>query len=115
MARTRNRRRRKHRGSQSGRVDRGGRGRPRNRQQAKAQARSRQEQKRDMPPTWGGALRRGLIAAGIFFAIVVAAFGQPVPQSLSLAVFMLAIYVPMGYFFDGIFYRRRAQARQRES
>ena len=112
MAKTSNRRRRKHRGTQSGRVDRTARGRPRNRQQAKAQARARQQAKRDMPPTWGGAFRRGLIAAGIFFAIVVLAFGQPVPQSVSLAVFMLAVYVPMGYFFDSFFYRRRLRTNQ---
>ncbi|MDX6652647.1 MAG: hypothetical protein QOJ38_1428 [Solirubrobacterales bacterium] len=114
MAKTKNRRRRKHRGSQTGRVDRGGRGsRPRNRQQAKAQARARQLAKRDQPPSWGGAFRRGLLAAGVFLAVVVLAFRQPIGNSLGLGAFMLAIYVPMGYFFDGMVWRRRMRNRKR--
>ena len=41
------------------------------------------------------------------------AFGQPFAAALVLSVIMLALYVPLGYYVDLFFYkRRRAQQRQ---
>jgi hypothetical protein len=112
MPQTRRRRRRKHRGTQSGKIDRRGRrGRPRSREEARAQARRRSEVRRDAPPTWGGAFMRGLFGAGIFLILIVALFGQPFAQGLSLSALMLLLYVPMGYYVDRFFWRRR-QAKQ---
>lgn len=114
MAQTR-KRRRKHRGTQAGSVDRRrGRGRPRNRSEARAQAKSRYTDRRDQPPTWGSATNRGLIAAGIFLLLVVFLFGQPLGQAVLLSVFLLAFYIPMGYYIDRFMYRRREAQRQRE-
>src|SRR5918996_2395484 len=105
MAQTRRRRRRKHRGTQSGRIDRrGGRGRPRSRDEARAQARRRSEFRRDAPPTWGGALMRGSVGALIFLVLIVALFGQPFASGLALAAVMLILYVPMGYYVDRFFW-----------
>ena len=113
MAQTRRRRRRKHRGTQGGRIDRRRRGaRPRSREEAKAQARRRTEARRDLPPTWGGAFTRGLIGAAIFFALMLFAFARPVGEAVALSVVMLAIYVPLGYHFDRFFWRRRQRKRR---
>jgi hypothetical protein len=113
MAQTR--RRRKHRGTQSGSIDRRGRrGRPRSRQEARARAKQRMGDKRDHPPTWSSALNRGLLGAGIFLVLLVTLFGRPFLGSLLLSLFMLAIYIPMGHFFDRFFHGRRQAAKRRE-
>jgi hypothetical protein len=113
MAQTR-RRRRKHRGTQSGSIDRRGRARPRSRQEARARARQQMGQKRDVAPTWRTAVGRGLFGAGIFFALIVVLFRQPVASSAGLAALMLLIYIPMGHYMDRFMYRRRQAARRRE-
>jgi hypothetical protein len=114
MAQTRRRRRRKHRGTQAGTIDRRGRrGRPRNREEAKAQARRRSEVRRDLPPTWGSATTRGLIGAGIFFALMMLLFGRPFGEAAGLSVAMLVIYIPLGYYVDRFFWRRRQAANRR--
>ena len=70
--------------------------------------------KRDQPPTWSSAVNRGLIGAGIFFVLLVTLFGRPLLGSLALSVLMLAVYIPMGHFFDRFFYSRRQAAARRE-
>jgi drug/metabolite transporter (DMT)-like permease len=117
MAQTKKRRRRKHRGTQTGRVDNRARGRPRNRAEARSRARSSSKpssDRRDRPPTWRSALNRGLLAAGVFFLLMLLAFQRPAIQAFALAAFMLVFYVPFGYYFDQFFYRRRQQQKQRE-
>ncbi len=71
--------------------------------------------KRDRPPTWSSAVNRGLLGAGIFFALLVTLFGRPLLASLALAAVMLLIYVPMGYTFDRFFYNRRQAAKRRRA
>jgi drug/metabolite transporter (DMT)-like permease len=114
MAQTRKRRRRKHRGTQGGSIDRRrGRGRPRSREEARAQARRRSESRRDLPPTWRSAFTRGLFGAGIFLLLMVLLFSRPFGEALLLSAVMLALYVPMGYYIDRFFWRRRrAQAHK---
>ena len=114
MAQTRRKRRRKHRGTQGGSIDRRGRtSRPRSRDQARAQARRQVADRRDIRPTWRSSLNRALIAAGIFFALLVLLFGQPLLSAFGLGVFMLAFYVPMGYGIDLFLYNRRQASKQR--
>ena len=121
MAQTRKRRRRKHRGTQTGRIDnRGPRGRPRTREEARARARSKRKRqpakgsfdRRDVEPTWGAAFKRGLFGAGIFFLLFWLAFGREPGQAAALSVVMLAMYVPMGYYLDRFMYRRRLRQVQ---
>ncbi len=118
MAQTRKRRRRKHRGTQGGSIDRRTT-RPRSRSEARARVRSRGGSKKSGPrqqgpPTWRGAINRGLAAAGIFFLLMALLFKRPLAQAISLSIFMLAFYIPVGYFIDNIMYRRREAKRQRE-
>jgi hypothetical protein len=122
VAQTKKRRRRKHRGTQGGSLDtRGPRGRPRTREEAKARARQKQSRgkqgrtavdRRDIEPTWGSAAKRGLFGAAIFFLLFWLAFGRPVGASLVLAVALLGIYIPLGYYVDRFFWRRRMRQLQ---
>jgi hypothetical protein len=117
MAQTRKKRRRKHRGTQGGRIDTKRRSRPRTREEARARARAgRQSAPRgDSPPTWRSAFTRGAIAAVIFAALMMLIFQRPVGPALLLAGFMLLFYVPAGYYFDTMMWRRRERARIRAS
>ena len=113
MPQARKRRRRKHRGTQGGSIDRRrARGRPRSREEARAQARHRAEARRDRAPTWGGALTRGLFGAVVFFILAITLLGQPVGGAIVLSIVMLAIYVPLGYYIDRFFYNRRRRTAQ---
>jgi hypothetical protein len=117
MAQAKKKRRRKHRGTQGGRVDNNRRpkARPRSREEAKARARARGKRvpRADTPPTWGSAVFRGAIAAVIFFVLLLALFGRPLGSALALAGFMLVFYIPAGYYFDTMMWRRRERARIR--
>ncbi len=119
MAQTRRRRRRKHRGTQSGRIDRRpSRGRPRSRSEAKARAGQRSRKKpatREAgPPTWRSALQKSLIAGALFFALLVVAFGGEVLPSAGIGVLMLGFYVPMSFLVDRFFYQRRLRQEEKE-
>ena len=119
-------RRRKHRGTQAGTVGGRRRSRPRTRAEAKAQARARSSKKSPSsrkqrvservgsPPTWSGAVKRALIASGIFLLLLVLLFGRPFPQALALSAFMVLVYIPMGYYMDRFFYRMRLRREQKK-
>jgi drug/metabolite transporter (DMT)-like permease len=121
VAQTKKRRRRKHRGTQGGSIDtRGPRGRPRTREEARARARQKQStrgkqrqrvDRRDIQPTWRTAFYRGLFGSAVFF-LLFWLFGRPPAASAGLAVALLAIYVPLGYYVDMFFWRRRMRQLQ---
>jgi len=116
MAQTRKKRRRKHRGTQGGRVDTNRRSsKPRSRAEAKAQARSRRRPapRTDAPPTWRSAIIRGVVASVIFTVLLMLIFGRSVGSALGLGAFMLAFYIPAGYYMDTMLWRRRERARIR--
>jgi hypothetical protein len=116
MAQTNKRRRRKRRGTQGGRVDANPRrSRPRTRAEAKARASARRKpaQRADLPPTWRSSIVRGLVAAVIFAVLLILIFGRPLGAALALGAFMLAFYIPAGYFIDMAMWRRRERARMR--
>jgi hypothetical protein len=119
VAQTKKKRRKKHKGTQGGRIDTKRRARPRNRDEAKAQARSRRTGgkptgKADLPPTWKSSVNRGLIAAVIFGALLLGIFHRPIGPSLGLAAFMLLFYIPAGYYIDMYMWRKRERARLRD-
>jgi hypothetical protein len=120
MAQPKNKRRRKRRGTQGGRIDTRSRAnRPRSREEAKARARSNRSgsstkgKKEDLPPTWRNSALRGLAAAAIFFVLLLVLFKRPVGVSLAFGAFMLAFYIPAGYYIDMTLWRRRERARIR--
>jgi hypothetical protein len=116
MAQTRKKRQRKRRGTQGGRVDPNPRrSRPRSREEAKQQARAKRRPtaKEDLPPTWRNSFIRGLFAAVIFAVLLILIFKKDVGPSLIFGAFMLAFYVPSGYYMDMVLWRRRERARIR--
>jgi hypothetical protein len=116
MAQTKKKRRRKRRGTQGGRIDTGTRrAKPRSRAEAKAQARNKRKPvaRVDLPPTWRSSIVRGLVAAVIFFVLLLLIFKRPLGASLALGAFMLAFYIPAGYFIDMTLWRRRERTRMR--
>jgi len=117
MAQTKKKRRRKHRGTQGGRVDANRRpSRPRSRAEAKARARAgtrKAPSRGDQPPTWRSAITRGLVAAVIFTVLLMLIFKRPLGSAFALGAFMLAFYIPAGYYMDMLMWRRRERARIR--
>jgi hypothetical protein len=119
MAQPKNKRRRKRRGTQGGRIDTAGRrSRPRTREEAKARARSggsrTTSKKRDLPPTWKGSALRGAAAAVIFVLILLVLFKRPIGVSLVFGLFMLVFYIPTGYYIDMTMWRKRERRRIRD-
>lgn len=114
---------RKHRGTQTGSISRSQRSRPRNRQEAMAQARSRKTTKgsgkrapvdrRDVPPTWSGSIKRGLLFAALLFPVSLL-FGQPVGGAIVLTIIAAFFYIPLGYVTEQFFYNRRRAKQQKE-
>jgi hypothetical protein len=116
MAQTKKKRRRKRRGTQGGRIDTNTRrAKPRSRAEAKARARSSRKPttRGDLPPTWRGSITRGFVAAVIFAVVLLAIFKRPIGVALALGAFMLAFYIPAGYFIDMTLWRRRERTRMR--
>lgn len=117
MAQTKKKRRRKHRGTQSGAIDtRRRRARPKSRAEARSQARATNRKRtvqKDAPPTWKSATIRGIVASVVFLVLLLLLFGRSVGQALPIAVFMLVFYIPAGYYMDLFIWRRRERARIR--
>ena len=119
MAQTKRKRRRKHRGTQGGRIDRRpARGRARSRAEAQNRARSRAKKKDGPkvpdPPSWSGAFKKGAIASVLFVGIL-ALMGQNPVAILAIGVFMLPFYAGMSFVMDRFFYQRyqRKEAQKR--
>jgi hypothetical protein len=118
MAQTKKKRRRKHRGTQGGRIDRRpSRGRARSRAEAQARARNRAKKsgpRTPDPPSWSSALKKGGIAAALFVAVITL-LGQALLVSALVGVLMLGFYVPMSFLLDRFFYQRhvRKEAQKR--
>ncbi|MGN6188898.1 MAG: hypothetical protein ACTHOE_08365 [Conexibacter sp.] len=113
MAQTKKKRQTKHRGNAAGQIEARGRtGRRPGETQRKPTAKELRAARLDQPPTWRGAINRTLIATALFFVLLVFFFRhQQLGPKIGIAVFMLAVYVPMGYYTDLFIYRRR-QARR---
>ncbi|MEX1141728.1 MAG: hypothetical protein WD993_04940 [Thermoleophilaceae bacterium] len=112
MAQPKSKRRRKHRGTPAGTIERAGRtGRPQTREDAKRIARDRRAERLDKPPNWRSSINRAGIAAAVFAALVVLAFGRPVGAGITLGAVMFAIYVPLGYATDMAIYRFRQRRK----
>ena len=114
MAQAKKKRRRKHRGTQAGTIERSGRtGRPQTREESKKIARERRQERLDRPPTLKGAAQRAAIAAAIFGVLIVVAFHRDPAQGAVIAVVMFLIYIPLGFATDKAIYnfRRRRRAK----
>ena len=104
----RKRRSTKHRGNAAGMVESRGRtGRKLTAADRKAAARKGRMDRFSKPPTVRGAMQRSTIAAVVFIAAMIIIVHQTVAASIALGGFVLLFYVPLSYYTDLFFYRRR--------
>jgi hypothetical protein len=123
MAKTKRKRQRKHRGTPAGTVERAAhntRGRaqaraskPRTKEEQRADSRRRREERMLREPTWRGTLNRAAIAAAVLFGLAVFMLDRTVEQAAILALFSLALYIPLGYLLDRAMYQRALKRKQR--
>jgi hypothetical protein len=120
MAQTKKKRRRKHRGTQAGTIERPGRtgrpsgNRPASRAEARDIARQRRQDRFDKEPTWRSSLNRAAFAAVILTIFVSVVQKNPL-QGVVLGVLAMIIYVPMSYYTDRALWRRRMRQKQSSS
>lgn len=111
MAQSKQRRRRKHKGTQAGTVRQ-------RRSTARASGRGTAEQRRverqNSPPTWRGSITRGAIAAGALFLLLALILRAPVGEAISLCAVAMLLYVPAFHAVDSFLYGRRQARRARE-
>ena len=123
MAQTR--RKRKHRGTPAGTIERRGRtSKPaersgpvkkaaaKGRADAKLTSAQRREQRLNTPPTWRGAFNRAAFTA-LILVVFVAIIQKDLAQGVVLGLFALLLYIPMSYYVDKALYNRRQRSRQR--
>lgn len=120
MAQTKKKRRRKHRGTQAGTIERAGRtGKPSGtrtptKSEQRYAARQARPNKFDKPPTWRSSLNRAAFAA-VILAIFVSVVQKQPAQGVVLGIVAMIFYVPMSYYTDRALYRRRQRQKQQGS
>ena len=110
MARTKRKRRTKHRGTAAGTIQARGRtGRRPTADERKKQSRTDAREKRlNTPPTWKASIiRAGVIAIGLFVICRCSQGLEPGREAAILAFFSLILYIPGGYYLETFMYRRR--------
>src|SRR3954452_8964426 len=124
MAQTKKKRRRKHRGTQGGRIDtRPARGRARGGAEPKTGAPSRTKKKgggkagarEPQPPSWSSAAKKGALAAVLFVGVLSLMGQDPLVSLLAAVALGLAFYIPMAYLLDRYMWQRflRKEAQKR--
>ena len=112
MAQTKKKRRSKHRGNAAGVIETRGRtGRKPTAQELKAAGKEQARRDRmSRAPTWKAATQRAALAAVVFGALLVLAFGQKPGQAIALTCFVFLFYIPLGYYTDAWMYKRRQRS-----
>jgi hypothetical protein len=128
MSQSRQKRKRRHRGTQAGTIEARGRtsrpsgarstsastpkGKPANRAEARQRAEQKRAQRFETPPTWRSSLNRAAFAAALFGVLMIA-IGRPVVQGLMLAGLMVFLYLPLSYYTDRFLYTRFQRRKAR--
>jgi Flp pilus assembly protein TadB len=121
MAQTRRKRQTKHRGNAAGVIESRGRtgrkptaaeksGDPRDREREKEKLLD----KRDRPPTWGGAFLKAMIAAIVLLLVVILLLKQS-NQAIALFPVVLVMYTVVSYYSDKWIYDRRTRKKAQAS
>jgi Flp pilus assembly protein TadB len=117
MAQTK--RKRKHRGNAAGIVERpahnsrsttspaASKRRPMTKEEMRAEQRRKRAERLNRPPTWKGAAQRAGIAAVLFAVLITIFFKENVATAVTLAGFMLILYIPLSYVTDRALYNWR--------
>jgi hypothetical protein len=118
MAQTKRKRQTKHRGNAGGVIETRGRtGRPPTAEERKQADRAKSREDRlARRPTWKQAFQRAGLAGVVMFIFLFLTdhpkSGSRVVPALAFAVIAMALYVPLGYFFEVSMWRRRMAKKQ---
>ena len=114
MANKNRKRKSKHRGNAAGMVESRGRtGRKPTAEEKSGggvkgkEARAPRANRYDQPPTWRSAGVRAVLASGVFFGLLYLFLKRPPAASAMIALLMIVLYTPLGYYTDLWIYRRR--------
>ena len=112
MAQTKKKRRRKHRGTPAGTIERpAGGASSRARRDPKQAARERRQARFDREPTWRGAVTRAAIAALVLGALMLLVLDYSPQRAVPIVLLMFLLYIPLGYLTDRAIYRYRQRRR----
>ncbi len=111
MAQTKKKRRRKHRGTPAGTIERPGGGSSHARQEPKQAARERRQGRFDREPTWRGAINRAAIAALVLGALMLLILDYSPQRAVPVVLLMFLLYIPLGYLTDRAIHRFRQRRR----
>ena len=112
MAQTKRKRRRKHRGTPAGTVERPARGgRSQTTQDPKQATRERRQARLDREPTWRGAVNRAAVAALVLGALLLLILEYSLQRTVPVVLLMFLLYIPLGYLTDRAIYRFRRRRR----
>jgi hypothetical protein len=120
VAQTRRKRQTKHRGNAAGVVE--SRGRTGRKPTAAEKSGDRQAlgrekdaklDRRDRPPTWGGAFIKGMFA-GVFLLLVVIVFMHQSNGAIALFPIAIGFYTVISYYTDRFVYDRRQRKKASE-
>jgi hypothetical protein len=118
MAKTKRKRRSKHRGTAAGVVETRGRtGRKPTAAEQKKSVREQARERRIKPPTWSSAATKAAMMAALLFVFTqVGLFGKdtPLSQSVFLAAFAMLLYTPLAYATDKFVYARAQKRRAQQ-
>jgi hypothetical protein len=110
MAQTKRKRTRKHRGNAAGIVERPAHNlrtsaaspgkRPATKDEVRADARRKRQERLNRPPTWKAAAQRAGVAAALFAVLIMVFFKEHPATAITLALFMLVVYIPLSFITD---------------
>jgi hypothetical protein len=110
MAQQKRKRKRKHRGTPAGTIERHAHETEKRRTGVKPEAaksgRERRIERLSQPPSWRGAFNRAAIAAALFAILVIVAFGENPATGVFLALIVIPLYWVTGYWMDRFRYNR---------
>lgn len=114
MAQTR--RKRKHRGTAAGTIEKAAHNRStRSAAPKKPDAKTAREARMNRPPSWRSAANKAAIAAVVFGVFLKLAFHRPIGIALVWTVIVFFFYTPLGYWTDRAVYNRRMRAKAKRS
>jgi hypothetical protein len=113
MAQTR--RKRKHRGTAAGTIEKAAHNRSTRKVAAKPSAKEARQARMMRPPSWRSAANKAGIAALVFGIALLLLFKRPAGEAVVWTVLVFFFYTPLGYWTDRAVYNRRIRAKAKQS
>jgi hypothetical protein len=110
MAQTR--RKRKHRGTAAGTIEKAAHNRPR--KNVAPTKRSARETRMNKPPTWRSAANKAAIASIVFGVLLLILFKRPPGEAVIWTVVVFFFYTPLGFMTDRAVYNRRMRNKGKQ-